>query len=165
MQNFQLWWDFVYCKVIYHKVASSRLSRLVAHLHISDCLWRGNLKLMYCDLWPKEFKIWIVDQFTARNFTVCFSIVWYESKKSEYVKISKWECSFKNEFTPLCTFLTKVDPNLTSAICFCYFQDEKTSFPGGGKENTVSAIVGGKTLYLFNLYDPDNPIELAFQSR
>ena len=26
-------------------------------------------------------------------------------------------------------------------------------------------IVGGKTLYLFNLYDPDNPIELAFQSR
>ncbi len=44
-------------------------------------------------------------------------------------------------------------------------QDEKTTFPGGGKENTVSAIVGGKTLYLFNLYDPDNPIELAFQSR
>ena len=46
-----------------------------------------------------------------------------------------------------------------------YFQDEKTTFPGGGKENTVSAIVGGKTLYLFNLYDPDNPIELAFQNR
>ena len=45
------------------------------------------------------------------------------------------------------------------------FQDEKTTFPGGGKENTVSAIVGGKTLYLFNLYDPDNPIELAFQNR
>ena len=45
------------------------------------------------------------------------------------------------------------------------FQDEKTSFPGGGKENTVSLIVGGKTLYLFNLYDPENPIELAFQTR
>ena len=36
---------------------------------------------------------------------------------------------------------------------------------GTGNENTVSLIVGGKTLYLFNLYDPENPIELAFQSR
>ena len=26
-------------------------------------------------------------------------------------------------------------------------------------------VVGGKTLYLFNLFDPDNPIELAFQAR
>merc|ERR1719225_963579 len=34
-----------------------------------------------------------------------------------------------------------------------------------GNENTVSLVVGGKTLYLFNLYDPENPIELAFQSR
>ena len=34
-----------------------------------------------------------------------------------------------------------------------------------GNETTVSLIVGGKTLYLFNLYDPENPIELAFQSR
>ena len=81
-------------------------------------------------------------------------------KDCENVRI--WECSLKNEFTPLCTFLTQIWP---FPICFCYFQDEKTSFPGGGKENTVSAIVGGKTLYLFNLYDPDNPIELAFQSR
>ena len=29
----------------------------------------------------------------------------------------------------------------------------------------VSLIVGGKTLYLFNMFDPENPIELAFQSR
>lgn len=34
-----------------------------------------------------------------------------------------------------------------------------------GSENTVSLIVGGKTLYLFNLYDPENPVELAFQAR
>ncbi|XP_044727730.1 WD repeat-containing protein 19 [Chrysoperla carnea] len=33
-----------------------------------------------------------------------------------------------------------------------------------GAENTVSLIVGKKTLYLYNLLDPDNPIELAFQS-
>lgn len=39
-------------------------------------------------------------------------------------------------------------------------QDERTS-----GENTVSLIVGGKTLYLFNLYDPENPIELAFQTK
>ncbi len=39
-------------------------------------------------------------------------------------------------------------------------QDERTS---GG--NTVSLIVGRKTLYLFNLYDPENPIELAFQTK
>ncbi len=40
-------------------------------------------------------------------------------------------------------------------------QDERT----GAGENTVSLIVGGKTLYLFNLYDPENPIELAFQNK
>jgi len=27
----------------------------------------------------------------------------------------------------------------------------------------MSLIVGKKTLYLYNLNDPDNPIELAFQ--
>ncbi|XP_017769670.1 PREDICTED: WD repeat-containing protein 19 [Nicrophorus vespilloides] len=32
-----------------------------------------------------------------------------------------------------------------------------------GGENTVSVIVGKRTLYLFNLLDPENPIELAFQ--
>ena len=39
-------------------------------------------------------------------------------------------------------------------------QDERTS-----GENTVSLIVGGRTLYLFNLFDPENPIELAFQTK
>jgi WD repeat-containing protein 19 len=32
-------------------------------------------------------------------------------------------------------------------------------------ENTVSVLVGRKTLFLFNLHDPDNPVELAFQQR
>ncbi|CAL4106792.1 unnamed protein product, partial [Meganyctiphanes norvegica] len=32
-------------------------------------------------------------------------------------------------------------------------------------ENTVSLIVSKKTLFLYNLNDPDNPIELAFQNR
>ena len=48
-------------------------------------------------------------------------------------------------------------------------QDDRAGGGGGGgvngNENTVSLIVGGKTLYLFNLYDPENPVELAFQVR
>ncbi|KAJ8943661.1 hypothetical protein NQ318_005663 [Aromia moschata] len=32
-----------------------------------------------------------------------------------------------------------------------------------GGENTISLLVGRKTLYLYNLLDPENPIELAFQ--
>ncbi|KAK8722853.1 hypothetical protein OTU49_012085 [Cherax quadricarinatus] len=32
-------------------------------------------------------------------------------------------------------------------------------------ENTVSLVVAKKTLFLYNLNDPENPIELAFQSR
>nr|CAD7198123.1 unnamed protein product [Timema douglasi] len=32
-------------------------------------------------------------------------------------------------------------------------------------ENTVSVLVGRKTLFLYNLHDPDNPVELAFQQR
>ena len=45
-------------------------------------------------------------------------------------------------------------------------QDDRGGGGGvNGNENTVSLIVGGKTLYLFNLYDPENPVELAFQVR
>ena len=45
-------------------------------------------------------------------------------------------------------------------------QDDRAAGNGaGGSENTVSLIVGGKTLYLFNLYDPENPVELAFQNK
>lgn len=32
-------------------------------------------------------------------------------------------------------------------------------------ENTVSVVIGKKTLFLYNLNDPENPIELAFQQR
>lgn len=34
-----------------------------------------------------------------------------------------------------------------------------------GRDNTVSILVGKKTLFLYNLDDPDNPIELAFQQK
>lgn len=39
--------------------------------------------------------------------------------------------------------------------------DERSSIG----ENTVSVNIGKKTLFLFNINDPDNPIELAFQQR
>ncbi|KAK3876370.1 hypothetical protein Pcinc_018852 [Petrolisthes cinctipes] len=39
-------------------------------------------------------------------------------------------------------------------------QDERAM-----SENTVSLIVAKKTLFLYNLNDPENPIELAFQTR
>ena len=40
-----------------------------------------------------------------------------------------------------------------------------TRAPGQPNDNTVSFVVGRKTLFLFNLDDPENPIELAFQGR
>ena len=33
------------------------------------------------------------------------------------------------------------------------------------QENTVSIDLGHKTIYLYNLLDRDNPIELAFQPK
>ncbi|XP_068702093.1 WD repeat-containing protein 19-like [Montipora foliosa] len=45
------------------------------------------------------------------------------------------------------------------------FSEMKTDERSSIGENTVSMIVGRKTLYLYNLNDPDNPVELAFQQR
>lgn len=35
--------------------------------------------------------------------------------------------------------------------------------PQDRQENTVSINMGGRTILLYNLDDPDNPVELAFQ--
>lgn len=46
-------------------------------------------------------------------------------------------------------------------ICFIDMKlDERT-----GRDNTVSILVGKRTLFLYNLDDPENPVELAFQQR
>ncbi|XP_056135515.1 WD repeat-containing protein 19 [Lampris incognitus] len=47
-------------------------------------------------------------------------------------------------------------------VHFSVMKTDERSSPG---ESTVSVSVGKKTLFLFNLSDPENPIELAFQSR
>ncbi|XP_072941751.1 WD repeat-containing protein 19 [Epargyreus clarus] len=44
------------------------------------------------------------------------------------------------------------------------FSEMKTDQRVAG-ENTISLIVGKRTLYLYNLLNPENPIELAFQQR
>ena len=41
------------------------------------------------------------------------------------------------------------------------FAEMKTDTPA--PDNTLSLVVGHKTLLLLNLADPDNPLELAFQ--
>ncbi|XP_063927605.1 WD repeat-containing protein 19 [Zophobas morio] len=52
--------------------------------------------------------------------------------------------------------------NLRAEPSEIHFSEMKLDERMGG-ENTVSVIVGKRTLYLYNLLDPDNPIELAFQ--
>ncbi|XP_030643578.1 WD repeat-containing protein 19 [Chanos chanos] len=47
-------------------------------------------------------------------------------------------------------------------VQFSVMKTDERASPG---ESTVSVAVGKKTLFLFNLNDPDNPIELAFQQR
>ncbi|KAG7305332.1 hypothetical protein JYU34_009394 [Plutella xylostella] len=44
------------------------------------------------------------------------------------------------------------------------FSEMKTDERVSG-ENTISLVVGKRTLYLYNLLNPENPIELAFQQR
>ncbi|XP_076760750.1 intraflagellar transport protein Oseg6 [Xylocopa sonorina] len=44
------------------------------------------------------------------------------------------------------------------------FNEMKTDHRVGG-ENTVSLIISKTTLFLYNILDPENPIELAFQKR
>ncbi|XP_039278793.1 WD repeat-containing protein 19 [Nilaparvata lugens] len=53
---------------------------------------------------------------------------------------------------------------LRSEPAIIQFSEMKTDERASG-ENTVSVIVGKKTLFLYNLQDPENPIELAFQPR
>ncbi|XP_073198369.1 WD repeat-containing protein 19 isoform X4 [Lepidochelys kempii] len=45
------------------------------------------------------------------------------------------------------------------------FSVMKTDERISARESTVSVVVGKKTLFLFNLNDPDNPIDLEFQQR
>ncbi|EDO29788.1 predicted protein, partial [Nematostella vectensis] len=54
---------------------------------------------------------------------------------------------------------------LRSEPAHVQFSEMKTDERSSAAEATVSIIVGKKTLYLYNLNDPENPIELAFQSR
>ena len=45
------------------------------------------------------------------------------------------------------------------------FSDRKQDVKSQLSEGTISLIINRKTLVLFSIDDPDNPIELAFQSK
>jgi WD repeat-containing protein 19 len=45
------------------------------------------------------------------------------------------------------------------------FSDRKQDIRSQLQEGTISLIMNRKTLYLFNIDDPDKPIELAFQPK
>ena len=80
IQNHNLNWKFHKCDhidFIYHKVASSRLSLLVAHFRIFRLFMKGKFDAYV--LWPlaKRVQNWIVDRSTARDFTVYMWEVWW----------------------------------------------------------------------------------------
>ena len=58
----------------YRKVASSRLSRLVAHLRIFRLFMKGKIDDYVLWLLAKRVQNWIVDRSSARDFTVCKNI-------------------------------------------------------------------------------------------
>ncbi|XP_046853283.1 WD repeat-containing protein 19-like [Xenia sp. Carnegie-2017] len=55
--------------------------------------------------------------------------------------------------------------SLRSDPSMIYFSEMKTDERMTNGDNTVSVVVGKKTLLLFNIHDPENPIELAFQAK
>ena len=61
-------WYFLFIPLQFHRIFSNYLNNNILESHryrklasskpgFSDCLWRGNLMLMYCDLWTKGSKI------------------------------------------------------------------------------------------------------------
>lgn len=55
--------------------------------------------------------------------------------------------------------------NVRDSPSLMQFSEMKGNTRTNDGENTVSLVVGRKTLYLYNMVDTSNPIELAFQSR
>ena len=82
----------------YRKVASSRLSRLVAHSRIFRRLMKGKFEAYV--LWPlaKKFQNWIVDQSTARDFTVIVSQPGDGQIMGTTLKIASW--NFRSSYGP-----------------------------------------------------------------
>ena len=50
-------------------------------------------------------------------------------------------------------------------LVICWLSDFEELLPFGFDITQVSVVIGKKTLFLYNLNDPENPIELAFQQR
>jgi WD repeat-containing protein 19 len=55
--------------------------------------------------------------------------------------------------------------SLRDAPATITFSDRKQDVKSQLSEGTISMVINRKTLVLFSIDDPDNPIELAFQSK
>ncbi|UYV64330.1 WDR19 [Cordylochernes scorpioides] len=62
----------------------------------------------------------------------------------------------------LCQTSLKADPALAAFSCM---KQDSASTSSAATENTVSLILNKRTLFLLNIYDPENPILLAFQEK
>nr|CAD7453894.1 unnamed protein product [Timema tahoe] len=60
---------------------------------------------------------------------------------------------------------THCDPSSRNMDNECKSDQESGGYANKVCEEHVSVLVGRKTLFLYNLHDPDNPVELAFQQR
>ncbi|XP_075260010.1 WD repeat-containing protein 19-like isoform X2 [Convolutriloba macropyga] len=61
----------------------------------------------------------------------------------------------------ICQLSVRADPTMVEFSDMK--MDERPTIDG--QDNTISAVIGGKTLLLLNLHDVENPIELAFQQK
>ena len=67
-----------------------------------------------------------------------------------------WQITLNNGEGEMMRLLTLRD--VPSDLTFAEMKTDASS-----PDNTLSLVVGHKTLLLLNLADPDNPLELAFQ--
>ena len=74
----------------YRKVSSSRLSWLVAHLRIFRLFMKGKFDVYV--LWPlaKRVQNWIVDRFTARDFTLLMIHFFYVKFMNQVPHLPKY---------------------------------------------------------------------------
>jgi WD repeat-containing protein 19 len=60
---------------------------------------------------------------------------------------------------------TTKQTSLRDSPAHMFFSERKQDVRSQLCEGTVSCILNKKIMFLFNIDDPDNPIELAFQSK
>ena len=115
-----------------HNIGATRKLRAVACLHqqhifrFLEGLWRGNFMLVYCDLWPKSFKIYL---------TVFISQ--YQVKNEKRIKVTLQNFSRKEEvLKTLPKFLIEIGILITfvqdGPIFLCHLEKNADAVSGSG---------------------------------